>query len=125
MDASRPADPAEMAVMHAAAQTYMGAVIGMARRIYGPSFDDWPDDGKHACAIGMAVQAILTPEAFAAPTLNLNVAAHALGTALGTQSASLEDAQTHTILMWFSVAFATGRTQAHLATFGMKTEGAA
>lgn len=125
IDASRPASPAEMAVMTAAAQTYVGAVMAMARAIYGAQFDLWPQENQHACLITMAVQAILIPEAFAAETINLDAAAHGLGTALGTQSASLGDPQTHVLLARFSQAFAVGRVQSTLATSGMKTEGTA
>lgn len=123
MDAPRPASPSEMATLASAAQTYMGQALGMNRSVYGTAFDGWPADAQHACAITTAVQVILTPEAFAESTLNLDAAAHALGLALGTQTAGLPEPQMHQILARFGEAFASGRMQAITARMGVKTEG--
>lgn len=125
MEPSRLATRAEKDALDAAAQTFMAAVLAVTRNLYGPTFEDWCPDNQQACVIGLAAQCLLTPEAFAAPTINLDGAGHGFGIALGIACVNLTDPAMHQVLTRFSEAFATGRIEALTARMGMKTEGTA
>lgn len=122
---SRVATLAEQEEMKAAARTYMGAILVMARRQYGEVFDTWPEDVQHSCAITMALQGMLTADAFGAVQINLDFAAYGVGLAVGTNTGGVHDQGMPVIVARLLDGLATGRAQATVARDSFKTTGSA
>lgn len=108
----------------AASQVYVAALMGLAAKVY-TGFEAWDPDGQHACLIGMGVQGLLAPEAFAVKKLSLDYAAYAVGVAVGSMTGVVPEEHVNGYLRHMGKGFATGRREARVAVENFETTGVA
>lgn len=123
---SRTTTPAEQNKLNDAARLFIGAVLEVVRETYGAErVEGWGEEATNAACTTTAVQALLHPEAYAAPRLNLDFCAYCLGMALGTESRGIPGEGLPQMLEQFSRGFGIGRAEAMIAAIQMPTAGSA
>lgn len=118
--------PTEDETLKAAARAFLDVIETQALTTYGAEAITALEPGSRvAMLLSLAVQALTTPEAMRAVSLDMDFAAKGIGIALGAQCGAhgFSEGQMGQVLQWFHGGFLRGHQDNRQAIEAMPTQG--
>ena len=127
---SRILTPGEKQRMDEATQTYVAVLEQQLGALYvrhgdTPGFIEWHALSQWGAVINMAVQNLLSPEAYGVPRLPLEPMVRAIGMAIGSKTANATHEEFERLMLMFGEGAGIGRAENHAIAINMPTAGRA